>query len=316
MDYGLIKEVGMDMNMRMNSEFFHKVIDNLYEGVYFIDRNKRITYWNDAAEKITGYKSSEVVGVHCREDILVYSKDEVVNLCKGQCPLVQTLEDGQMRETQVYIQHKDGHKVSVMMRAMQVRDANGEMEGVMEIFTDNSPKLMHAEKASDLERMALLDVLTGLANKKYLETAITARIGEMQRYGWQFGIISMDADKFATINELYGREVGDKALKAIAKTLVNSSRPFDMIGRWEGEHFIAVIANVNENSLYTVANRFLTLVEQSNLTVGSKILRITLSVGATLARPGDTVTTILDRAEKLMKKSLDLGGNRLTMKPD
>jgi diguanylate cyclase (GGDEF)-like protein/PAS domain S-box-containing protein len=304
------------MNISMNDELFRKVIDNLYEGVYFIDRSKRITYWNLAAEKITGYSSSEVLGVHCKEDILVYSKDEVVNLCKGQCPLVETLSDGRMRETQVFIQHKDGHKVSVIMRAIQVRDANGEMEGVLEIFTDNTPKLMHTEKMGDLEKVALIDILTGLANKKYLETAITARLGEMQRYGWQFGIISLDMDNYRMVNELYGREVGEKALKVIAKTLVNSSRPFDMIGRWENEHFIAVIANVNENTLSTVANRFLALVEQSNLTIGSKIIRITLSVGATLARPGDSVAAIVERAALLMKKSHDLGGNRLTVKPD
>jgi diguanylate cyclase (GGDEF)-like protein/PAS domain S-box-containing protein len=291
-------------------------MDNLYEGVYFIDRDKRITYWNQAAEKITGYNSTEVVGVHCHDDILVYAKDEVVNLCDGQCPLSVTLTDGKMRETQVFVRHKDGHKVSVIMRAIQVRSADGEIEGVLEIFTDNSPKLVHTDKIGDLDKTALIDPLTGLSNKKYLETAISARIGEMQRYGWQFGIISMDTDNFETINEIYGREVGDRALKTISKTLINSARPFDMIGRWEDEHFVAVIANVNENSLYTVSNRFLTLVEQSSLTVGSKIIRITLSVGATLARPGDTVATVLDRAEDLMKKSLKLGGNRLTMKAD
>lgn len=304
------------MNAEMNSEFFHKVIDNLYEGVYFIDRDKRITYWNNAAEKITGYKSSEVLGVHCREDILVYSKEEVVNLCKGQCPLVETLEDGKMRETQVFIQHKDGHKVSVIMRAIQVRGANGEMEGVLEIFTENTPKLAHAEKMGDLEKTALIDPLTGLANKKYLESAITARLGEMQRYGWKFGLISLEADKFSEIAASYGKETGDGTVKMIGKTLVNSSRPFDMIGRWDGSHFIAIIANVNENTLHTVGHRFLALVEQSNLTVGPRILRITISIGATLARPGDTAEIILERAVKLMKKSAEDGGNRLTEGPE
>jgi diguanylate cyclase (GGDEF)-like protein/PAS domain S-box-containing protein len=304
------------MNLNMNDELFRKVIDNLYEGVYFIDREKRISYWNHAAEKITGYASSEVLGVHCKEDILFYAKDEVMNLCKGQCPLVETLADGRMRETQVFIQHKDGHKVSVIMRAIQVHGIDGKLEGVLEIFSENTPKVMHTEKMGDLEKVALIDALTGLANRKYLETAVTARLGEMQRYGWQFGIISMRADGFSAINELYGREIGDKALKVIAKTLVNSSRPFDMIGRWEGDHFAAVIANVNETTLYTVANRFLTLVEQSNLAIGSKIIRITISVGATLARPQDTVQTLLDRANKLMNKSRELGGNRLAMKPE
>lgn len=302
------------MDKFISDDFYKGILDNLYDGVYFIDKSKSITYWNNAAEKITGYKRDEVLGVHCREDILVYTKDEVVNLCKGQCPLFETFADGKMRETQVYVQHKDGHKVPVLMRAIQVKDDTGQVVGVLEIFTDNSPKPVHSDKIGDLEKTALIDLLTGLANKKYLETAITARIGEMQRYGWQFGIIFMNADNFSAINELYGREVGDKALRIISKTLTNSSRPFDMIGRWEGAHFVAVIANVNENSLYTVANRFLTLVEQSNLTIGSKIIRITLSVGAALARPGDTVTSILERSEGLMKESLDHGGNRLTMK--
>ena len=304
------------MDQYINSDFYKGILDNLYDGVYFIDKNKKITYWNGAAEKITGYKKDEVLGVHCREDILFYSKDEVVNLCKGQCPLFETFGDGMMRETQVYVQHKDGHKVAVLMRAIQVRDTEGAIAGVLEIFTDNSPKITHHDKIGDLEKVALIDTLTGLANKKYLETAITSRIGEMQRYGWQFGIISMFADDFKNMNELYGREVGENALKIIAKTLINSSRPFDMIGRWGGGHFVAVIANVNENSLFAVSNRFIALVEQSHLNIGSKIIRITLSAGAAIARPQDTMDTILARAEKLMNESADHGGNRLTMRND
>ncbi len=300
----------------LDNRFDGRILDSLYEGVYIIDLNKNISYWNKGAEQITGFTSSEVLGVHCREDILIYTKDGVMNLCKGQCPLSQSIDDGKVRETEVYFQHKDGHKVPVLLRAVPLRGTSGKVEGVIEIFSDNSSKMAYLERMEELQKVALLDPLTGLANRRYIESALTARLHEMQRYGWTFGVIFMDTDNFKSINDLYGHEIGDKALKMVAKTLVSSSRSFDMIGRWGGEEFVAIVVNVNENKLYAVANRFLALVEQSSFMVDSKMIRITLSVGATIARKDDTIDMLLARADKLMYHSKSAGGNRLTMKDE
>lgn len=295
-------------------EFLNNILNNLYEGIYIVDRNKKIAFWNKGAEIITGYASEEVLGEKCKGDILIFSDDNIINLCKGQCPLAETIEDGLTREKEVYLQHKDGHKVPVRLKAIPLRGTGGRIDGVIEMFRDNSSRVADLEKVEQLEKLALLDPLTGLANRRYIEMVINSRLNEVKRYGWLFGIISMGTDNFSSITRLYGGDVGEKVLKMVAKNLVNSSRPFDMIGRYEDEKFVAVITNVNENNLYTVATRFLGLVEQSSFPIGSKIVRITLSAGAVVADPEDATASLLARADQLMAQSKAAGGNRLTMK--
>ena len=96
----------------------------------------------------------------------------------------------------------------------------------------------------DLQRKVFLDPLTEIANRRYVDTGLPVRFDEMTRYGWQFGVIMMDIDHFKDVNDRYGHDIGDEALKMIARTLLNSSRSSDIVGRWGGEEFIAIISNV------------------------------------------------------------------------
>ena len=69
-------------------DFYKEVIDNLYDGVYFVDRSRTITYWNKGAERITGYKKDEVLGRSCQDNLLSHCTAEGVELCRDRCPLV------------------------------------------------------------------------------------------------------------------------------------------------------------------------------------------------------------------------------------
>ena len=102
--------------MSKKEGFFRGILDSLQDGVYFVDMNRRITYWNKGAERITGYASSEAMGISCSDNLLVHIDDKGVNLCKAGCPLAQTLMDGLERETESYLQHKDGNRLPVIIR--------------------------------------------------------------------------------------------------------------------------------------------------------------------------------------------------------
>ena len=99
-----------------NSGFYRELLDNLYEGVYYVDRQRRITFWNKAAETITGYSRREVLGHKCFQNLLKHVDDQGVSLCLSACPLAQTIQDGQPRSTSVYLHHKDGHRLPVAVR--------------------------------------------------------------------------------------------------------------------------------------------------------------------------------------------------------
>ena len=75
------------------NEFYRAILETIHDGVYFVDRQRRITYWNRGAERITGFLRQEVMGRGCKDNILVHCSTEGVNLCLDGCPLQATLEE-------------------------------------------------------------------------------------------------------------------------------------------------------------------------------------------------------------------------------
>ena len=80
---------------------YTKLYEDLNDGVYFVDPERKITFWNKAAERITGFDSEEVIGRCCSENILVHVDFQGTNLCINGCPLAETLRDGRWRECEV-----------------------------------------------------------------------------------------------------------------------------------------------------------------------------------------------------------------------
>src|SRR5512139_2403015 len=99
------------------TRIYKSLLDNLYDGVYLVDRERRINYWNRGAERITGYKVVEAVGRNCHENFLRHVDAQGNQLCLVGCPLSATMADGEPRSEQVYLLHKNGHRVPVLVRA-------------------------------------------------------------------------------------------------------------------------------------------------------------------------------------------------------
>ena len=300
--------------MQINKDSYVRILENLHDGVYFVDRDRRITYWSKGAERITGYKSAEVLRHCCSDNLLAHVDETGKSLCKGNCPLSFAMEDGIARNGEIFLHHKEGHRIPITVRTVPLRNAQGEVEGAVEIFNDITYQTMMLERVAQFEKMAYLDPLTGVANRRFTEMTLHSRLDERQRYGWSFGVLFIDVDHFKDVNDQYGHAVGDQVLAMVAKTLSNSVRSFDFIGRWGGEEFLAILANVDATELHAFANRILALVEQSHLAVGTggRQVRVTVSIGATSTRPDDSLDTLVKRADEYMYASKKAGRNCVT----
>ncbi len=187
----------------------------------------------------------------------------------------------------------------------------GMVVGAAEIFSDNYSSQDLTRRIRELERMALLDPLTKLGNRRYGEMNLTGRIRELRRYGWSFGVLFIDIDKFKDINDSYGHDAGDKVLRLIAATIGNGLRSSDVVSRWGGEEFVAVVTNVDEEKLRHVAEKLRMLVERSTITLAGNDTHITISIGATLARKKDSAHGIIKRADSLMYAAKKAGRNKV-----
>ena len=299
--------------MHLDNVQLADVLENLHDGLYCTDTHRVITFWNHAAERITGYPAAEVLGRSCAANIRVHVDTDGRSLCRGLCPLAMTMADCVGREAEVFLRHRDGHRVPVLVRTGPLKDRAGQVVGGVELFTDLSNILANNSRVRELEQLALLDTLTQLANRAYLQREIEARFEEMRRYGIPFGLLFMDIDFFKRFNDTYGHDVGDAVLKLVANTFTANSRAFDVYGRWGGEEFVGVIRSIDAEDLVVLGNRMRVLVNQSFLMHDEARLGVSISLGATVAKPDDTAESLIKRADQLLYRSKKEGRNRLTL---
>jgi diguanylate cyclase (GGDEF)-like protein/PAS domain S-box-containing protein len=296
----------------MDNQTLFDIIDNLESGLYFVNKDRKITYWNKGAEKISGYTAEEVIGRYCSDNLLNHVDKTGICLCKTTCPLAATILDGRQRKAEVFLHHKQGHRVPISVRSSTITNEAGEVLGGVEMFTDLSDQYATNARIEELERLALLDHLTQLANRNYVERELDARFYEMKRLAVPFGLLFMDIDHFKRINDDYGHDVGDLVLKFVSKTFVANSRNFDLYGRWGGEEFIGIIRNIQKEALVQHGERLRVLVGQSFLVHKEIKINVTISIGATTARPDDTADSIIKRADEMLFFSKKRGRNVLT----
>ncbi len=299
--------------MNLEKDSYQRIIENLHDGLYFVDRDRVITYWNKAAKQISGFTANEVVGKSCSDNILTHVDSDGNNLCTGMCPLAATIADGKPREAEIYMHHKDGHRIPVSVRIGTLTDRDDNIIGGVELFTDISNQAANELRVKELEKLALLDNLTQLANRNYIEREIHSRFEEKKRYNMPFGFLFIDIDHFKKFNDIYGHDVGDDVLKFVANTFIANTRPFDLYGRWGGEEFIGVIRNINGKDLELLGNRLRSLIENSYIIHKNEKLYVTISIGATLVNENDTIDSLIKRADTLLYKSKAAGRNCLTI---
>ncbi|MEP0765218.1 MAG: diguanylate cyclase [Fimbriimonadia bacterium] len=295
-----------------NEDFYRELLDNLYDGVYFVDRDRRITYWNRGAERLTGYTSADSVGKCCWNTPLRHVDGEGTPLCHTACPLTATILDGQPRQADVCLHHRDGHRVPVIVRVSPIRGEGGKIVGAVEVFSDNSQTVAALSLADDLKRTSCLDPLTEIANRGYCEQALQSTLEQSRRMGWGFGLLFLDVDRFKSVNDTHGHDTGDRVLRMVAQTLAKNSRPMDVVGRWGGEEFVVGLAQISEMEMLRCAQRYRILVENSYVEGPRGKLQVTISIGASLVRSQETLEDAFQRVDALMYESKRAGRNRVS----
>ncbi len=299
----------------MNKEIisYEVLLDNLPDGVFFVDMDRRITYWNNGAERITGYSKADVVGNTCPDDFLGHFDHKGVPLFERKTPVLLTLKDAQTRDFEVFLQHHDHSHIPALCRISPIRNPRGDIIGALEVFSENSANIQEKQHIEELEEMALLCPLTGVGNRRYTLMALHNAFEEFRRYNWGFSVLFIDIDHFKDVNDTYGHAIGDDVLCMVAQTLDNSLRSFDFVGRWGGEEFVIILPNITEDMLTGIAERCRRLIEESCFQHQGKTIPITISIGGVLARPEETPEECLHRADQCMYQSKTNGRNRVTL---
>jgi len=299
--------------MRLNEAFMWSFLENHCDGVYITDSDRRIVFWNREAERISGYTAAEVTGSCCAENILIHVDEQGQALCTLACPLKHAMSDGESRRAEVFLHHKQGHRVPVTVCVTPIRDELGQVIGAAEVFHDNAACQAEQEIIAELSRAALIDQLTGLPNRRHIGMRLAESLEQLKRYGLPFGIIFADIDHFKRINDTYGHVVGDEVLRMVSQTLGANIRASDLAGRWGGEEFLIIIRQATPSALAKIAEKLRMLVQNSGLHHEQRFIRVSITMGAAVAREDEDFSALIERADALLYQGKAAGRNRVVI---
>ncbi|WP_347330618.1 sensor domain-containing diguanylate cyclase [Marinimicrobium locisalis] len=165
-----------------------------------------------------------------------------------------------------------------------------------------------AEANEHLEKVANTDALTGTLNRYRIEHLVQMSMANAERYGQPFSLLLFDLDHFKLINDTCGHEVGDRVLKTLVAALTEGLREGDQLGRWGGEEFLVLAPNTVLDDAGIFAERLRGVVVDTTFGLEEPV---TISIGVAEWRKGDTMKSLLVRADQAMYDAKHSGRNRV-----
>lgn len=291
---------------------YRQILESIGDGVYVVDRERRILLWNTAAEEITGYPSREVIGRCCQMGILQHVDGQGNDLCHNGCPLLQTIRTGSPNEALVYLRHRDGHRVQVHVTTAPIRDPLGQIVAAVEIFEEAHDVAQMRRRIEDLATDAMRDALTGAPNRRALDHDLAAYVVQQDRIGSHVGVAILDLDHFKAINDTFGHDAGDATLRAAAST-IGSSLGAASFGRWGGEEFLIVAYPTNLEAFNSMVERVRLLIGKTRVVHEGRHIEVTASMGIALRQKDEPLADVLRRADDALYVSKANGRNRSTL---
>jgi diguanylate cyclase (GGDEF)-like protein len=154
--------------------------------------------------------------------------------------------------------------------------------------------------AQTLESLALEDPLTGLLNRRGFFRDLARAIAYRSRYATPAALLLADLDRFKTINDSYGHEVGDRALMHLADLLRRNVRASDSVGRLGGDEFALILWHLDEKTALQKAGSLQAIVASSPVTVGDVTLALGTSIGVAMLEASETPEDLVARADRAM----------------
>ena len=291
-----------------NAEIFRAALESLRTGVCIVDQERKISFWNDGAEKITGYLRQDVLGRFCGEILLIKFHANKALFCEQSCPLVAAMRDGRTRESRVYLHHKSGYAVPVSMRADPIRDAHGHVIGAVESFSEQ-PCTAPRRLDSDLAGGHGVDGVTQLPDFTYTEYQLAERHKFASEHAIPFGLLCVQVDHLDELTAMHGLDAAEALLNVLAHTLRNGLDPADFLGRWSEDQFMAILNDPNDADLLTTAERLKRLAQFSEIAWWGDQLSVSVSVGGTVVVPGEPIAALLERTGRALNRAASQGGN-------
>lgn len=300
-----------EIELRESERFLNMVFESINDPFNIIGRDYRILKTNESYARMREKSIKEIIGKHCYE--VLYNRSTI---CED-CSVKETFDKGIPVTKEKLLVLPSGMNTWVEIFTYPIIDENGEITGVIE-YTRDITKRKRAEAERDIlvERLQYLsrtDDLTGLLNRRALLEKLEEEVKRARRYNYNLSLIICDIDYFKEINDAYGHDIGDIALKNIASLLKKSLRDIDIIGRYGGDEFFLILPETSIEGAKEIAERIRLVIRNFNLNLDEHInINMTVSLGLAEFDPDkEDIDGFIKRADNALYLAKDKGRNRV-----
>ena len=283
-----------------SEEKYRSLVENINDIFYILDRQGNFTYISPVVERLTKYKVSELIG---KPIFPLIHPDDLPGLLDSYNQLVS----GQLAPRELRWLDKDGRVIFVRV-SRQLLYKDGKAIGVTAVVTDITERKQMEQK---LEEMATHDFLTGLPNRVLLLDRFNMAAALSHRNKARLAVMSLDLDRFKSINDTLGHDAGDQVLKSVSARLTGIIRASDTLARVGGDEFILVMMGTNHAKDATaIAQKILDSFTEP-LSIDGHQLHLSTSIGiAIYPEDAQDMETLTKKSDAAMYYSKGHGRNQ------
>jgi diguanylate cyclase (GGDEF)-like protein/PAS domain S-box-containing protein len=297
------------------SLFEKKLIDNMHDGVVFVDSQSTILLWNTGVERLTGVSSAAACGRTLLPNLMDMCNGREQRIANDDCPVAHAIATGVQWLGRISVMGRQGRHVAVDLHAIPVRSHDGAIHGATVLLHDVSSETSLEEKCQALHAQVAKDPMTQVANRAEFDRMLNNFVAAHQESNLPCSLIMSDLDHFKSINDTHGHQAGDTAIITFASLLKSMCRSGDLVARYGGEEFAILCADCTNASAARKAEAIrqaLAAVKHGSLGNAS----FTASFGVTELQTGDTPETMLRRADRALLQAKDQGRNQVVQLGD
>ncbi len=289
--------------------FHDQLLNNMNDGVIYVDRDGLIQGWNHATEKLTGIAAGAVL-MNSWTPTLLGLFDDQGEVDDSECPVHRALVNSAHTSGRYSIRRADGSTIPVRLHVAPVSSDQPGLCGVVLIAHDASQQRNLEERVESLHKQATHDPLTQVANRAAFDRRLGELVMNRMETGASFSLIICDIDHFKRVNDVHGHQAGDEALVSFAAVLSAHSRELDLVSRYGGEEFVLLSPDCDIATATCRAETIRVAVEQTLLpSIGNQA--VTASFGVTEVQAGDSAESVLSRADRALLQAKDSGRNQV-----
>ncbi|HVF85927.1 MAG TPA: diguanylate cyclase [Abditibacteriaceae bacterium] len=302
--------------LRQSEEQLQRVLETSSDAMVLCDREGRPSFANSAAESLLGVDRNQIVGKTFDDGNWSFADADGTSLPASQTPLARVLEaEENVDEIEYSIEQEDGKKTRVSVNAAPLQDDDGQISGAVLCLTDITSRKPENEMTQQtfLMQQALLDPLTGLANRVLFRDRLEHALAKAERAHTPVALLCLKLDNFRFTNENLGTTAGDELLKVMAQRLLQLLRTSDTAARTGDDEFAIVLENTRDAAnIHLVTNRVLESLLEPVCIENENVFALPC-IGVALSVAGCTPDELLSWSGQAMEQARQNGKGRYEM---